>query len=217
MPTTHQKPNNCSTFHCWEFMQRKRVICEAVGLGVKILLRMRKENTTDFLYLIRHHLCSFEVILCHSYFKSSQCSTLQSSQWVFCACPVNVLLHWHWTEMYHSASRLKQKWSLRRAKINLVWEISPVQTHSSYWQVLCTKTKSTISDSSKIFCVKFCNFVLTLPNSLVHKNPGQTTHTAKHIVRCNKILISVRVVWNTKGYLMHVTHTQSTSVCSFHA
>lgn len=61
-------------------MQRKSVICEAVGLGVKILLRMRKENTTDFLYLIRHHLCRFEVILWHSYLKSSQCSTLQSSQ-----------------------------------------------------------------------------------------------------------------------------------------
>lgn len=46
-------------------MQRKRVICEAVGLGVKILLRMRKENTTDFLFLIIHHLCSFEDILWH--------------------------------------------------------------------------------------------------------------------------------------------------------
>lgn len=85
LTTTHQKPNkgkwyfcSCSSFHCWKFVQRKSGICEAVGLGVRILLRTRKENTTDFLSLIIHHLCSLEVVLC-------QCSTLQSLRRVFCA------------------------------------------------------------------------------------------------------------------------------------
>lgn len=170
---------------------------------------MRKE-TTDFLFLIIYHLCSFETwdtldvkfFLVFPLFKlSSQCGTLESLQWIysFLTKPVCTMMRLDWREIKHEVRNERLLDSV------------------AHWKVLCTK-KMNHCRHFKIFCLIFCkcSYAAWQLNRQVKPwaykfKPIHTTPKFTHTIHwkvhcCNYFSLSVEHFVNCQGQIMHVSH-----------